>query len=229
MNRLKLNGMVGANSAWRYGEGNAWVFNTLSHGDQRSESPLIKVVDLRAHKLAAHSTLDLSLQYSAWQYEAGTGQLDDLFIHVWGLVDRGRSSSNSLVANLSSSNGNVWGAEDADFDYYNLKDGVKFPKHSDSDYGSAAIQLSGLDTGTSEEADLKTLEYQIDLSGFSKNKLRDYDYLVVAIARNTVAVDALKSGRGFAVHELRLSMVDDSLPVTLINIGGLDFGISGSR
>ena len=210
---------AGTNSSWVYGSGNSWMFNTNSAGNTASESAVTKVVALDGLGLSSQNKLDLSFSYNAWQQVAGTGELDDLYVHVWGLVDLGTSAADSSVAGLSSTNGNVWGGNSGKFTRYNLKDGNELVNYSDSHAGTAAFKLTGIDSGGSNT--LATFSQSIDLSGYGLDSVDQYDYLVIAFARDTVGASAPSSGRGFALQGVELSAVPEPSSAALLGLGGL--------
>lgn len=220
-----MTGWVAGNGThWNYGEGNSWLFNTHSDGDQATESPLTQVVNLGSAGLTNQSTLDVSFSYNAWQQNAGNGGLDDLYVHIWGLVDKG-SSPTSTVASLGSTNGNSWGGSDTDFTRYNLKDGAVLPAYNSSTNITAAIKLTGLDTDTSADSDIATYNHSIDLSGYALGEMADYDYLVITFAKNSV----VGSGRGLAFQGVQVAAVPEPTSAALLSIGTLGLMLKRRR
>jgi hypothetical protein len=118
---------------------------------------------------------------------------------------------------LGSTNGNSWGGNSGHFTRYNLKDGTELVNYNDSTAGTAAIKLTGLNTGTSSNEDTVTYNHSIDLSSYTLDEMADYDYLVITFAKNSV----LGSGRGLAFQGVQVAAVPEPSSAALLSIGTL--------
>jgi hypothetical protein len=120
------------------------------------------------------------------------------------------------MANTGAQNGNMWvNAIDNGFTAYNLGNGSEMTAGADGGAGGAAIQLLNLDTnGSALIGDAGIAATTVDLSGYALNKLAQYDYLVVGIARDVAA-----DGNFFAIHDISVTAVPE--PSSYALLGGM--------
>ena len=205
-------------SGWTHGVGNTWVFNTQT-GDgvppfdgPAAEAPLFKIVNLSGKGLTTENALNLSFNYSAWGAAAGTGQ-DDLYIHVWGFKDVS-STSNTVVADLVSQEGNSWGALDGneydDFTRYNLKDASVFSAGSSSNAASRAITMENISLSATNDGTQANASFRLDATG----TLANYDYLAVSFTRNVAG----QSGEGFAIRDFNITAVPEPSSISMLGL-----------
>jgi len=185
-------------SAWAFGSGNSWLYNTNSADNSNvSDGAMAQIVNLSGLGLTTENQIEVNMTYNAWN---GTTAID-VYVHLWGLVDKA-STATSSFANLGAQNGAMWGQNLTDFDYYNLGSGAKFTTGAggEADGGAAAIKLLDQDTGTALIGDAVAYSTTIDLSGYTLNTLAQYDYFVIGIAKNSTSA----SDRQFAIHDIKV-------------------------
>ena len=189
--------------AWTLGTGNTWLYNISNVDGITSDGAMAKIINLSGRGLATENQLQINMTYSAWN---GTEPID-VYVHVWGLNDKNpiTSTAETLIANTSAQNGNMWAQPDslANFDIYNLGNGTQFTTGFavDGGAGVAAIQLTPTqDTGTALIGDAVAYSTTIDLSGYTLNTLAQYDYFVIGIAKNSDTA----SDRQFAIHDIKV-------------------------
>jgi len=200
-------------SAWAFGSGNSWLYNTNSADNSNtSDGAMAQIVNLSGLGLTTENQIEVNMTYNAWN---GTTAID-VYVHLWGLVDKA-STATSGFANLGAQNGAMWGSSLTDFDYYNLGSGAKFTTGGggEADGGAAAIKLLDQDTGTSLIGDAVAYSSTISLSGYSLDTLAQYDYFVIGIAKNVVA----STDNGFAIHDISITAVPE--PGTYALFAGL--------
>jgi len=135
----------------------------------------------------------------------GASDSDDIYVHLWGLVDTGASGT-AWIANLGASNGHMWAkAVDAGFSVTNLGDGGLIAEASDTNASSAAIQLLDQDSVTSLEGDAIHVSSTINLSSYAVDTLAGYDYFVIGFTRNPGADD-----NQFALYDVAVSATESS-------------------
>lgn len=202
-------------SSWAHGTGNTWLYNTNSAdpASNASDGAMAQIINLSGLGLTNESQLKLDMTYNAWD---GSTPID-VYVHLWGLVDIS-SSATSGFANLGATNGNMWGSNLAQFDYYNLGSGAKFTDGGTGDGGAsaAAIKLLDQDTGDALIANAVNYSTTIDFSGYNLDTLAQYDYFVIGIAKNVQATTDNK----FAIHDIKVTAVVPE-PSSYALIGGL--------
>lgn len=213
-------------SGWTHGVGNTWVFNTQT-GDGSppdgpgAEAPLFKILDLSGSGLTNENALSISFNYSAWGAVAGTGQ-DDLYIHVWGFKNVS-STSTTVVADLTSQEGNSWGAlsdtEYDDFTRYNLKDASVLDAGASSNAASRAITMENISLSVTNDGTQANANFRLNSTG----TLADYDYLAVSFTRNVAG----QSGEGFAIRDFNITAVPEPSSFAMLGLSML--GLSCRR
>lgn len=191
------------NSAWNHGTGNDWIYNTSNAGGSVSDGALVQLVDLSTLGLtSAESALDVSFKYVSWN---GTTP-DNLYVHLWGIVDKGAVGTD-VLANMGAQNGNMWAGTDfAKYDIYGLDDGAKFTITQDGGAGNAAISLVDFQaTASATFADAATYTNQFDLSGHTIVNLAGYDYLLIGFTRDP----DVGTSNGFALYDVSLTGVPE--------------------
>ena len=140
----------------------------------------------------------MEFDFVSWD---GANASDDIYVHVWGLVDNSASGTAS-IANLGAQNGNMWAnAVTNGFSVTNLGDGSLMTAGGDGVASGAAIQLLDQDTGNSLLANAIHVRRTFDLSAYAVNTLAGYDYLVIGFSRNPVAGD-----NKFALFDVAVSV-----------------------
>ena len=187
-----------AGSGWGLGTGNGWLYNTNVNAGSTSDGALAQIVDLAGKGLTNESQLHLEFDFVSWD---GANASDDIYVHVWGLVDNSASGTAS-IANLGAQNGNMWAnAVTNGFSVTNLGDGSLMSAGGDGVASGAAIQLLDQDTGNSLLANAIHVRRTFDLSAYAVNTLAGYDYLVIGFSRNPVAGD-----NKFALFDVAVSV-----------------------
>lgn len=186
-----------SSSAWNQGLGNTWLFNTSNAGGSTSDGGLAQIVNLGSLGLTGEDQLKVEFTFNSWN---GTTP-DNIFVHVWGLVDNTASAS-AGIANLGAQNGNMWAnAVDNGFSVYNLGSGSLMGSNAEGNAGNTAIQLLNQDTGTSLIGDAVNHSTTFDLSGYAVNTLAGYDQFVIGFGRNP----GIGTGNSFALHDVTVT------------------------
>ena len=187
-----------AGSGWGLGTTNGWVYNTNVNAGSVSDGALAQIIDLSGQGLTNESQLHVEFDFVSWQ---GANASDDIYVHLWGLVDESASGTAS-IANLGATNGNMWAnAVTNGFSVTNLGDGSLMTGGGDSVAGSAAIQLLNQDTGNSLLPAASHVRTTIDLSSYTVDTLAGYDYFVIGFTRNSGAGD-----NKFALYNVAVSV-----------------------
>lgn len=193
------------NSLWAHGVGNNWFYNTSNAGGVASDGGVAKIIDLDALTFNGEDKLSFNIVFSSW----GGTTPDDIYVHLWGLVDNKNSTSTTTFANNAAQNGNIWINEN-NFTYYNLGSGVTMATGAGNDQGhnaNAAIQfIDHPGTGDSLLVNAENHTTTLDLSGHSVNTIAGYDYLVIGIARNP----DVATGNNFAIHDLSVTAIPEA-------------------
>lgn len=180
-------------SLWKIGLGNRWMYNTSHAGAGPSDGAVAQIIPLGELGLKSENQLKVELSYVSW----GGVEGDNLFIHLWGLVDIA-SRSDSAIVNLHAQNGNMWvEALNNGFKVYNLLDGSPFTQYGEGRADSAAIKLMNQDTASSLSEHAQV--FSATLRDFGA--LADYDYLVMGITRDP----AEGRGNGTAFYDVSLT------------------------
>ncbi|MBT5020002.1 MAG: PEP-CTERM sorting domain-containing protein [Planctomicrobium sp.] len=200
-----------SSGSWTQGLGNSWLFNTSNAGGNTSDGAVAQIVDLGALGVTNENQLNVEFTFNSWN---GTTP-DDIFVHVWGLVDDSASGTAS-IANLGAQNGNMWvNAVTGGFTIYNLGTGVEMTTHADGSAGNAAIQLLNQDTGTALIGDAVNHRSEFNLTGYTENNLADYDYFVIGFARNP----DVGTSNFFALHDVTVTASSVPEPSSIIMLG----------
>lgn len=191
------------NSSWAHGTGNKWFYNTSNAGAVPSDAAVVKIINLNALTFNGEDKLTFNMVFNSWN---GTTP-DDIYVHLWGLVDDKSSTSTTSFANTGAQNGNMW-IQPGNFSYYNLGSGAAMAVGGDQGQaGNAAVKfVDHPGTVTSGIADAVDYTTTLDLSGHSVNTIAGYDYLVIGIARNP----DVGTSNGFAVHDLSVTAVPEA-------------------
>jgi len=193
-----------ANSSggWTVGTGNGWLYNSQADNGSSSDGAVAQIVDLSGLGLTDESQLHVEFNFVSWD---GVNDSDDIYVHLWGLVDESASGTAS-IAHLGAQNGNMWAtAVENGFSVTNLADGSLMTVNGDASAASAAIQLLNQDTGSSLLADAIHVRSTIDLSSYSVDALAGYDYFVIGFTRNPGAGD-----NKFALYDVAVSVTPES-------------------
>lgn len=207
-NTLTKDGALNQNSTgwhsgtgWHVGTTNGWVYNTNVDASSTSDGALAQIVDLSGKGLTNESQLHVEFDFVSWE---GANASDDIYVHVWGLVDNSASGTAS-IANLGATNGNMWAiAATNGFSVYNLRDGSLMTASGDATAASAAIQLLDQDTGVSSEVNAIHVRSTFDLSSYAVDTLASYDYLVVGFTRNPGGDD-----NKFALYDVAVTVTPE--------------------
>ena len=192
-----------SSSSWAHGTGNDWFYNTSSVGGKTSDGAVTKIIDLNALTFNGEDKLRFNMVFNSWN---GTTP-DNIYVHLWGLVDNLGSTTTSSFANVGASNGNVW-ISTSNFSYYNLGSGASMGSGGDMGHASkAAIKfIDHPGTGDANLVNAVNHTTTLDLSGHSVNTIAGYDYLVIGIARNPDA----STSNGLAIHDLSVTAVPEA-------------------
>ncbi len=207
-----------SSSSWAHGTGNNWFYNTSSAGGVPSDGAVTKIIDLNALTFNGEDKLRFNMVFNSWN---GTTP-DDIYVHLWGLVNNQGSTTTTSFANYGAQNGNMW-IYPGNFSYYNLGSGVLMAVGGDQGQAAnAAIQF--IDHPGTGDANLVNADNHttiLDLSGHSVNTIAGYDYLVIGIARNP----DVGTSNGLAIHDLSITAVPEmshtALALALTALGAL--------
>lgn len=192
-------------SLWAHGVGNNWFYNTSNAGGVPSDGGVVKIIDLNALTFNGEDKLSFNIVFNSW----GGTTPDDIYVHLWGLIDNKNSTSTTSFANQGAQNGNIW-IQSANFTYYNLGSGVTMGTGTGEDQGqagNAAIQFKDqASTGDSLIANAVDSTTIVDLSSHSVNTIAGYDYLVIGVARNP----DVSTSNNFAMHDLSVTAVPEA-------------------
>tara|TARA_B110000285_G_scaffold217482_1_gene265900 strand:- start:460 stop:1260 length:801 start_codon:yes stop_codon:yes gene_type:complete len=195
-------------SDWNYGAGLTRFYNvgTKAVSANDTEGGFAQTVSLAGLGLTDESQLTVSFTYETL---GGTSAADDLFVHVWGLVDL-TSTATTGMANLSATAGNLWQPGDALFTTYSLGDGSVLSSSNNATASTAAISLVDMAVGITPTLYSTTL----DLSGYALDTLAQYDYFLISFNRTYGG-----SEQGFALRDVAVTAIPE--PGTYALLGGL--------
>ena len=205
-------------SSWAHGVGNNWFYNINNGGAVPSDGAVTKIINLNALTFNGEDKLRFNMVFNSWN---GTTP-DNIYVHLWGLVDNQGSTTTTSFANYGAQNGNMW-IYPGNFSYYNLGSGVLMAVGGDQGQAAnAAIQF--IDHPGTGDANLVNADNHttiLDLSGHSVNTIAGYDYLVIGIARNP----DVGTSNSLAIHDLSVTAVPEmshtALALALTALGAL--------